>query len=307
MAYQTKQRDPLLDSAMQAALEKRGRELIGLVLLAAGLATAMMLASYVPDDASFFSSQGTPAQNWLGRLGASMAAPLVIVVGLGAWVIAGLFLAWGLRVAANRGVDRAIARAVFSPVAIVMAAVYASTLVPGETWAHSFGLGGLLGDTTLGALLNILPVKASAGLKAIALPLGLGAIALFLFSAGFTMAELRHITRFVVYGVLMAYDSIARVVATGASGTAAAAQSFAAHRAARRDARIESDTLIDEGDEEEFTPRPLRIPDEPPVTRTAAREGATPAPRPGLLSQVSGLVRRAPEPALEPELPEVDA
>ena len=37
MAYQTRQRDPLLDSNMSEALEKRGKELLGLALIAIAL------------------------------------------------------------------------------------------------------------------------------------------------------------------------------------------------------------------------------------------------------------------------------
>ena len=36
MAYQTRGREPLLDSTMAEAIEKRGKELMGLVLLIMG-------------------------------------------------------------------------------------------------------------------------------------------------------------------------------------------------------------------------------------------------------------------------------
>ena len=36
MAFQTRQRDPFLDSQMQAMIEKRGRELLGAALLFLG-------------------------------------------------------------------------------------------------------------------------------------------------------------------------------------------------------------------------------------------------------------------------------
>ena len=150
MAYPTNQRDPLFDSAMQAAIEKRGRELLGLVLLGGGLAAAAMMASYVPDDASLFSSTDAPAQNWLGRFGASLVAPVVLVVGVGAWVIALTLLAWGVRLIGNFGAERLLGRAIFVPVAVAAASVYASTLVPHAEWTHSFGLGGLFGDTEIG-------------------------------------------------------------------------------------------------------------------------------------------------------------
>ena len=70
MAYQTRDRDPLLDSTMQAAIEKRGKELLGLGLVALGILVAMMIGSYTPDDPNWMLASDAPVQNWLGRLGA---------------------------------------------------------------------------------------------------------------------------------------------------------------------------------------------------------------------------------------------
>ena len=44
MAYPTRGRDPLFDSATQATLERRGRELLGLALVTVGLAIAALLS-----------------------------------------------------------------------------------------------------------------------------------------------------------------------------------------------------------------------------------------------------------------------
>ena len=63
-------------------------------------------------------------------------------------------LAWGLRLVLHRGEERALNRVIFAPIAIALASVYASTLTPGADWGHSFGLGGLFGDTVLGAVLG---------------------------------------------------------------------------------------------------------------------------------------------------------
>ena len=52
MAYQARQRDPFLDSDMQAAIERRGKELFGLALLAFGILVTLILISYVPEDPS---------------------------------------------------------------------------------------------------------------------------------------------------------------------------------------------------------------------------------------------------------------
>lgn len=49
-SYQARQRDPLLDQSMQAMLERRGREALGLGLIALGAAFALMLMSYSAND-----------------------------------------------------------------------------------------------------------------------------------------------------------------------------------------------------------------------------------------------------------------
>ena len=147
MAYQTRGRDPLLDSNMAEAIEKRGKELLGLILILFGVMAAMMIASYTPDDPNWMVSTDAPVQNWMGRLGASIAAPLFMIVGWGAWGVAVVLLVWGARFALHMGQDRAMGRLIFAPIAVAMGSIYAATLAPGAEWlqTHSFGLGGLFG------------------------------------------------------------------------------------------------------------------------------------------------------------------
>ena len=52
MAYQARTRDPLFDSETQAVLERRGRELVGLLMLASGIIAAMILATRCEDPAA---------------------------------------------------------------------------------------------------------------------------------------------------------------------------------------------------------------------------------------------------------------
>lgn len=81
MAYQTRGRDPLLDSKMAEAIEKRGKELIGIALVIVALAAAAMVASYNPNDPSWLSATDAPVQNWMGGIGAAIAAPLFMIIG----------------------------------------------------------------------------------------------------------------------------------------------------------------------------------------------------------------------------------
>ena len=68
--YQARGRGRLLDSKTQAILERRGRELVGLLFFVLGLIAVMMLGSYVPEDPSWLSVTDEPAVNLLGRFGA---------------------------------------------------------------------------------------------------------------------------------------------------------------------------------------------------------------------------------------------
>ncbi|MCA0940458.1 DNA translocase FtsK 4TM domain-containing protein [Salipiger pacificus] len=237
MAYQVKGRDPLFDSNMQAAIEKRGRELGGIALIVLGLLAAAMIGSYTPDDPSWLSATDAPVQNWLGRLGASIAAPLFMIVGLGSWGIALVLLVWGVRFALHRGDDRALSRVVFAPIWIALASVYAAGLTTGPEWTHSFGLGGLFGDMMMGTALGILPLSAGFGLKLLTVLLGGGLLALGAFVLGFTKPELQNIARFLLVGLIMSYASLLNLLGRGAGGAMAAAhkaQSAHSDRRARR-------------------------------------------------------------------------
>ena len=98
-SYNARNRDPLLDSTTQAAIERRSKELIGIALILLGLASAAMIWSYTPDDPNWMVSTDAPVQNWMGRIGASIAAPLFMIVGWGSWSIALVLIGWGIRFA----------------------------------------------------------------------------------------------------------------------------------------------------------------------------------------------------------------
>ena len=231
-SYQARQRDPLLDQGTQAMLEKRGRELFGLALVVLALAFVVMLGSYSAEDPGWMVATDEPAANMLGRFGAAMASTLIIIGGKGAWGIPVVLAAWGTRFVLHRGADRAIGRMVFAVIAIALGAVYAATLVPGADWTHSFGLGGLFGDTVLGALLNVIPGGAAIGLKLISLAAGIALIGMMLFVTGFDVAEIRAGLRFLVTSLIYSYSTLLGAAGKGAHSTAKAAMAIQDRRRA---------------------------------------------------------------------------
>ncbi|MEP3676393.1 DNA translocase FtsK 4TM domain-containing protein [Sulfitobacter sp.] len=239
MAYQTRGREPLLDSTTSEALEKRGKELLGLVLIGLGVMAAMMIASYTPDDPNWMLATDAPAQNWLGRIGASLAAPLFMIVGWGAWGLAVVLLVWGLRFALHSGQERAMGRVIFAPIAMALGAIYAATLTPGTEWlqTHNFGLGGLFGDTIMGVILTVLPIGSTFTVKLMSLLMGVGILVLGAFVLGFTRDELSRFGRFLLVGTIMAYALLMTLLGRGASGALGAAQGLQAKQLQRREAR----------------------------------------------------------------------
>jgi S-DNA-T family DNA segregation ATPase FtsK/SpoIIIE len=285
MAYQARQRDPLFDRDTQAVLERRATELLGLVLLCLGIGTAMVVGSYSPTDPSWLSATDEPARNLLGRFGASVASPLFVIVGYASWSIAVIFALWGVRLLAHIGEDRLLSRIIFAPIAVALAAVYASTHVPGPDWGHSFGLGGLFGDTVLGALLGVVPVQATLGLKVLSFLMFFGALAMMLFVLGTTPPELRSFGVFLLRGMVMLYDRLVSLL-TRSAQTGARSLAEARARRAERAARTE---------EQAFEAAPFAVPDgarlrrEPPVS---GRRETAPARAGGLLARMSPLIAR---------------
>ncbi|MEM8731562.1 MAG: DNA translocase FtsK 4TM domain-containing protein [Pseudomonadota bacterium] len=335
MAYHTRSRDPLLDRNMQAAIERRGRELLGLVLLGLGLAATAMILSYTPDDPNWMVSTDAAVQNWMGRPGASIAAPLFMVVGWGSLGFAGILLAWGLRFVLHLGEDRAVSRLIFAPIAVAVLSIYAATLVPGDAWraTHNFGLGGLFGDTAMGALLTLLPVGSHLAVKLTSLVMAGVTVLLGLFVTGFTRAELARFVRMILMGLVLCYSGLLSVVGKGARGAAEAARMRAELRAQRKaEADAAAETAAAEAAKAAAlaqaaaaqaarraaeNPQPaVGPPDHVPAALpspglVAPPQQAAPPERGGLLSRMPALIRRAdpdvmPETMPDPEWVEAD-
>ncbi|MCH2163634.1 MAG: DNA translocase FtsK 4TM domain-containing protein [Marinovum sp.] len=304
MAYQARGRDPLFDNDTAAAMEKRGRELLGVSLVLAGLAVAIMMLTYSASDPSWMSATDAPVQNMFGRIGASISAPLVMVVGYAGLGLAVVLLAWGARFVLHAGYERAIGRAVFVPIFLAMLSIYAATLVPGTGWDHTFGLGGLFGDTVLGALLTALPVGAAFVTKFASLIMAVAVLVTGAFVIGCTWPELKAAGRFLLLGIIMTYALAMRVLGRGAVTAFGAARDLQAKQSAWREERAKEraaeaarqaaqSAIIVHEQAESVHVMPTVAPVEP-VQPPAA-------PKPSILAKVPGLMRRH-DPMPEPEL-----
>jgi DNA segregation ATPase FtsK/SpoIIIE, S-DNA-T family len=237
----TRRRAPLMESDTEAALRRRGTELVGLILIALAALAAAMIWSYSPDDPSLFSATEEPPTNALGLVGASLADPIHRALGWAAYGIAAILGIWGLRFVLHAGDGRVVRRTIFAPVALLVAASFAATHVPPAGWGHEYGLGGLLGDAVLGALLPLSPFDLTLSFRLATAALAVLFVLASGYALGVTWAEARGFLRFVGQGSVLLYSGAHGLTGKavvnavdGAKAGARAARDRAAEARARR-------------------------------------------------------------------------
>ncbi|MDC0659104.1 DNA translocase FtsK 4TM domain-containing protein [Leisingera sp. SS27] len=290
MAFQTRSRDPLLDSNMQAAIEKRGKELIGIALILAGLMVAAMLGSYTPEDPNWTVSTDAPVQNWLGRPGASVSFILITLFGKASWAMPLFLSAWGLRFVLHRGEDRVIWPLLLSVPWLLVVALHMETLNASTSWQqnYDFGLGGMVGYTFLGALLALLPVGLHFMVKIMSLLSAAGMLALGCVVLGFTWPEVKKGLHKVMIGLILGYGAVAALLGRGASSGLQAAMTYRKERAERiHDDGAEA--YAGAGDDPEM----FEDYAEDTYAADSLEEEPEAPSKGGLLSRVPGLIRRA--------------
>ena len=214
MAYnQAPSRSPLIDSTVKETLERRGTEMLGLILFATGIAALLLLWSYSPSDRSFWSISDEPTQNILGVIGASIAAPLILILGWGSFSLPIFLMAWGIRFVCHSGAERAITRMIFFPVATAFSSAFFATLVPNNTWVHQFGLGGLFGETSVGILLRSIPEVSSISVNTITLSMAIISLLSLLFVSGFSRKEVIALSKFLCTGTFLFFVKALSLVA----------------------------------------------------------------------------------------------
>ncbi len=283
--YNTQHREPLLDRNIQALLQKRGRELLGVGLMCLAGLFALMLGSYAPTDPSWMASTDTPIKNSLGRVGATIAAPLMVIIGVASWGLVLFSGGWGLRLLVGRGHGQALSRGVFLPIALAVTAVWAAALVPTQGWDTLYGMGGVFGDTVLAAVVNALPMSPAAGVTAMALVLFLVCVGVWAYVLGVNAYEALRFMGFVWAGLVLIY---AGLLALGRGGLASGLRSAralgreAVQRAQARRAVMRQRAQV----VEQYAPEPAYDEAAPVAPRDAARRAppviraSAPAPAP---------------------------
>ena len=299
MAYPTRGRDPLLDASTQAFLERRGVEALGLVILAAGVMFALALASYSPEDSAWIASGGREIANWAGQIGATISAPLIKIMGLGSWGIPIAFVVWGLRLITHLGADRMLMRLIYAPIFWALCSLYAATLNPISSWAHSFSMGGLFGDTVLFMLLQILPGSAALGANIVALILGALVLLLGGYVTGLVFGEIKTSFRAIN---LAGSRFVMFVLSLLSSGVSRGAQGLRTRQENRAQLQREPNFNPVSRSEAARVASVIRANPEMPTTSAALPLPVEPWVSKSLFARVPAMLKRTPELNAKPQL-----
>jgi S-DNA-T family DNA segregation ATPase FtsK/SpoIIIE len=147
----------------------RANEIIAIGMIALALLVGLCLASYSPNDPSWNAAGEASARNWIGTVGANVAAALFQTIGLAAYLLPFLLIAAAWRRFRSRRINSPLTRLV-GLILLVLASSALLTLANiRPLFDSSFNAGGLTGVVIARALVSGLnKVGAAILLAAIA-------------------------------------------------------------------------------------------------------------------------------------------
>src|SRR6185436_9407200 len=123
----------------------RVNEILVIALVATALLLGLCLASYHPNDPSWNAAGETSTQNWIGAVGANVAAALFQTIGLAAYLLPFLILAAAWRRFRARRINAPISRLLGLIILVFSSAALLSLANLRPFFDASFNAGGLSG------------------------------------------------------------------------------------------------------------------------------------------------------------------
>lgn len=177
-------------SRLSRLFSARLMELLGLGLLVLAVGISAALFSFNPHDPSFNTATGTQPTNLFGRAGATVSDALIQWLGLGCILPVIVLLAWAWRLVRHHGMNAPLLRVAAAALLLPAGALFVGVLqmaLPGRNvaWPSESGLGGQVGASTGGYLLNamhgemgttgsVVAVLLALALLGILVPLAMG-------------------------------------------------------------------------------------------------------------------------------------
>src|SRR5437870_12182412 len=134
-----------VDIEVQPARNTRANEIIAIALIAMALLLGLCLASYNPNDLSWNAAGETGAHNWIGAVGANVAAALFQAIGLAAYLLPFLLLAAAWRRFRSRRINAPVSRLAGLIVLVLSSSALLTLANIRPFFDASFSAGGLAG------------------------------------------------------------------------------------------------------------------------------------------------------------------
>ncbi|HYW72957.1 MAG TPA: DNA translocase FtsK [Pyrinomonadaceae bacterium] len=201
----------------------RVNEILAIGLVAIALLLGLCLASYNPNDPSWNSAGEVNARNWVGIIGANVAAALFQSIGLAGYLLPLLIVAAAWRRFRSRRINAPVLRLSGLLIVVLSSAALLSLANIKPFFDASFNAGGLVGALLARALVS--------GLNTIGAAILLAAIA----ATGLLLATNFSFANF--------YETIAAAIGARLSALRAIPEKFRLWRMARRERREQWLTL----------------------------------------------------------------
>jgi DNA segregation ATPase FtsK/SpoIIIE, S-DNA-T family len=185
--------DALMPDEFRAAIGRRIRQSLGLMLTALASLGAVALATWSVKDPSLSHATSAPVRNLVGVPGAIFADLMMQLFGIGALALVIPVAAWGWRLLNCRRFDCELWRALSWVLALPLAAGFAACLPRSNAWPLPSGLGGVVGDTLVRWPVSLMEYFGLQGSSfALMGVFGLLAGATTVFACGFGFAKRRE-------------------------------------------------------------------------------------------------------------------
>src|SRR5712691_1882998 len=191
-----------VDIEVQPARNTRANEIVAIALIALALLVGLCLASYNPNDPSWNAAGEASARNWIGAVGANVAAALLQTIGLAAYLLPFLLLAAAWRRFRSRRINAPVTR-LAGLILLVLASAALLTLANIRPFFDaSFNAGGLAGAVIARALVGGLNTIGAAILLAAIAATGLLLATRFSFALSYENLTLTLGNRFATLGAI---------------------------------------------------------------------------------------------------------
>jgi DNA segregation ATPase FtsK/SpoIIIE, S-DNA-T family len=132
---------------LKDVMQRRFKEVLGLVMLALSVALAIALASWSVRDPSLNNAVEGPVRNWLGTPGAIVSDIVIQLFGIAILALMFPVIRWSINMMKHRKQDRFLLRMAAYVLGVGSAAAFASLLPRADSWPLPTGLGGAIGDS----------------------------------------------------------------------------------------------------------------------------------------------------------------